>query len=185
MIRVNFSDLEIKLLNKAHDISVFDCEQQDINKFLMDDSYNQMEHNMNVTHVFLYNSVIVAYFTLCADSIKIKQLKVEHKEELNQLGIDYEYLPALKLCRLGVDKNFKGNHIGPYILEIVIQNAMNLSKKIGLRYISVDAYFTAKWLYDKYNFKLFPKEDNKISRYEANPHPNQSIAMYRDIKKKY
>jgi len=29
-----------------------------------------------------------------------------------------------------------------------------MSKKVGIRYVSVDAYVTSKWLYDKYNFKL-------------------------------
>lgn len=188
MVNVEFSELNIEKLNDNHDLSNFDCGHRDITEFLLEDSRDQMEHNMNVTHLCMYNSTVAAYFTLCADSIKVKKLEDEHKEELDRLDIQYKYLPALKLCRLGVDEKFQGNRIGPNLVETVIQNAMRLSEKIGLRFVSVDAYYhSSKWLYDKYDFKLFPSEYDKIKRYEERPHPNQSVAMYRDIriKKKY
>lgn len=182
MVKVDFNDLEFEKLNEHHTISSFDCEHRDITNFLLDDSHYQMSHKMNVTHVCIYNSRVVAYFTWCADSVRVKNLEDDHKQELEDLGIDYKYLPAIKLCRLGVDKNFKGNHIGHYLVETVIQNSYNMSKKVGIRYVSVDAYVSAKWLYDKYNFKLFPKEENRLEKFLSRPHPNQSVAMYRDIR---
>lgn len=99
------------------------------------------------------------------------------------MGINYENVPALKLCRLAVDEKYKGNRIGPELVELTIANAKELSEKIGLRFITVDAYFKNKWLYDKYLFKIFPKEVSKLVRYERKPRPDQTISMYLDFHK--
>lgn len=66
---------------------------------------------------------------------------------------------------------------------MIIANARNLSKKIGIRFVTVDAYFEKRWLYEKYLFKYFPKELNKIPNYTKNPNEKNTIAMYRDIHK--
>lgn len=55
------------------------------------------------------------------------------------------------------------------------------SEKIGLRFITVDAYFKNKWLYDKYLFKIFPKEASKLVKYERSPRPDHTISMYLDF----
>jgi hypothetical protein len=176
-----FSDLEIVRLENHHNISSFDCENRDLNEFLTNKSHFQMDHKMNVTYICKHDFKVVAYFTWCNDSIRIKKLQKQHRDALKNKGIDYEYLPALKLCRLAVDTDYQGNRIGPDLVELVIKNALRLSQKIGLRYITVDAYFQNKWLYDKYQFKVFPNEIGKIVKYKRNPRADHTIAMYLDI----
>lgn len=184
MVDIVFSELHIERLDKKHDINGFDCGIKDLNEFLSNQSYYQMDHKYNVSYVCEYNSKIVAYFTWCNDSIKTKILDDHLKEELELLGIKYAYLPAIKLCRLAVDNNYKGNRIGPTLVELTLKNAGYLSNKIGLRFVTVDAYFKNKWLYDKYDFKIFPKERSKIEKYTRNRRDDHTIAMYYDIRKK-
>jgi hypothetical protein len=83
-----------------------------------------------------------------------------------------------------VDANYQGNKIGHNLVELVIKNALKLSLKIGLRYITVDAYFQNRWLYNKYQFKVFPNEIGKIVKYQRNPQSDHTISMYLDIKRK-
>jgi hypothetical protein len=101
MFKLKFRDLQIERLGNYHDISNFDCENHDLNEFLTEKSIYQMSHKMNVTYLCLHDLDVVAYFTWCTDSIKIKNLEKQHRKELKDKKIDYKYLPALKLCRLG------------------------------------------------------------------------------------
>lgn len=184
MVKLDFSDLNIEKLEVHHNIDDFDCGVKDLNEFLIEESYHQMERKYNVSYVCKYKSNLVAYFTWCNDSIKVKNLEDEHKEELIKKNLDYKYLPAIKLCRLAVDNEFKGNRIGPNLVELTIKNARNLSNRIGLRFITVDAYFQKKWVYEKYKFKIFRKEMWKIPKYTRNGRDDQTITMYKDIHKK-
>jgi GNAT superfamily N-acetyltransferase len=181
MVVIDFSDLEIKRLDDTHDVSNFECDIEDLNEFLIEKSHHQMRNRWNVTFVCLYQSIVVAYFTWCADSIRVKELEKEDKEDLKDLGIIYNDLPALKLCRLAVDKKYEGNRIGPGLVELTIANARYLSKIVGVRFITVDAYFMNKWLYEKYKFKISPKEKPKLTKYARNPKEDHTISMYKDI----
>lgn len=183
MVKISFDDLEIEKLGDSHEIACFDCTNKDLNEFLNEEAHYQMNNKLNVTYVCKYNSEVVAYFTWCSDSIILKNLEADDKKELEGLGVDYKNLPALKLCRLAVDENCQGNRIGPELVELTILNAKELSEKIGLRFITVDAYFKNKWLYNKYLFKIFPKEAPKLIKYERNPRPDHTIAMYLDFHK--
>lgn len=66
-------------------------------------------------------------------------------------------------------------------MELIIKNALALSGKVGLRYITVNDYCLTKWLYDKYEFELFPKENRKLIKYKRNPRPDHTVSMYMDI----
>lgn len=166
---------------KPHKIDDFECSIKDLNEFLIQESPHQMNNKLNVTFVCLYGWTVVAYFTQCTDSIRVKDLKDRHKQNLEELDINYDDLPALKLCRLAVDKNYFGNKIGHKLVELIIKNALALSGKVGLRYITVNDYCLTKWLYDKYEFELFPKENRKLIKYKRNPRPDHTVSMYMDI----
>lgn len=183
MSQIEFNDLVIEKLEDHHDISCFECGNPDLNEFLIEKSRDQMNNKVNVTYLCKYDSYLVAFFTWCADSIMLKKIIDKDKEYLEELGINYETLPALKLCRLAVDKQYHGNRIGPELVELVISTALELSKTIGLRFITVDAYCNARWLYDKYLFEMFPKEERKLVKYKRNPRPEHTISMYLDIHK--
>lgn len=149
----------------------------------MENAHHQMSNKLNVTYICTYNLDIVAYFTWCSDSIIFKKLDSSLKKELIDRKINYENVPALKLCRLAVSYKYHGNRIGPELVELTIANAKELSKKIGMRFITVDAYFKNKWLYDKYLFKIFPQEKRKLIKYKRNPREDQTISMYLDFHK--
>lgn len=182
---IKYSDLVIEKLDTNHDLYGFNCGMKDINEFLQDDSLTQMVFRFNVTYVCNYNSEIIGYFTLCSDAIQFKNIEDDDKILLKTKDVDYPNLPALKLCRLGIHSEHQNKGIGTYLVSRVIRQALELSENIGIRFVTVDAYYmSGSWEFyrDKFLFKLFPKEENKINNvYKHRPNPKQSVAMYLDI----
>lgn len=183
---VNVDRLVIEKL-EDHFIADFSSDIEDLTEFLCENSRVQMDARINVTYVATYEEVVVAYFTLSADSIRLKDVSEEGKKLLENKGIRYPSLPALKLCRLAVQKEYTHNRIGTYLVEKIIRQAQDLSGKIGLRFITVDAYLGSYCFYrDNFQFKLFPKQkyEDKIGVYSSNPHKfeeTETIPLYLDI----
>lgn len=131
-----------------------------------------MDVRINVTYVVHYNGIVLAYFTLSADSIHLKDIGEQGKKLPEDKGMRYHSLPALKLCRLAVQKEYTNNGIGTYLIEKLIRQAQDLSSKIGLRFITVGAYLGSFSFYmDKFQFKHFPKQkyEIKIKDYLSSP----------------
>ena len=67
--------------------------------------------------------------------------------------------PAVKLCRLAVDKQAKGNQIGSGLLDY-IKSMFVINNKTGCRFITVDAYLDAIPFYEKNGFRMMNLEDD-------------------------
>lgn len=67
--------------------------------------------------------------------------------------------PAVKLCRLAVDKTLKGQSIGTYLLNF-IKSFFVVNNKTGCRFLTVDAYKAAVPFYEKNGF--VPLNDDDI-----------------------
>ena len=124
---------KLKIIKADKDIlrSVeFDCGDEDLNEFLLEDSFINIDNSLSKIYLCLYENKVVAFFSLSADSIKINE----------KLEIAYRTYPAIKIGRLAVHKDFQGMHIGSILIDWVVGFCLELRKDIGVRFISVDAY---------------------------------------------
>ncbi|MCL2115738.1 MAG: GNAT family N-acetyltransferase [Methanobrevibacter sp.] len=126
----------------------FDCEHDDLNEFLKEDSIKQKEWMLNSTYLASYNDEIIGFFTLSTDKIKIKDLEDQYKEKFKN-KVNYKEFPALKIGRLGVSSSYKSKGIGTYLFKWIISKSINLSKEIGFRFITVDTYVSSYKFYKK------------------------------------
>jgi hypothetical protein len=97
-------------LAKYHDISRFDCGDEDINDFLKNDALRYQERKIATTTIFIHNDEIIGFFSAAADSLK---LRLEEKESAE---LDHKLLPefpAMKIARLGETKGLEGSLSGP------------------------------------------------------------------------
>lgn len=76
-------------------------------------------------------------------------------EEYGEINSDIMRNTASNDLKRRVNNTDQGNRIGPDLVELVIKNALRLSQKIGLRYLTVDAYFQNKWFMININLKYF------------------------------
>ena len=143
----------------------FDCGDDDLNEFLLVDSIDNLDNSLCIIFLCIYDDVVVAFFSLSADSIKVT----------DKLKIDYPVYPAVKIGRLGVSKDYQNLNIGSMIIEWVIGFCRILRKEIGIRFVSVDAYNDENVIrfYQHNFFRVLESAMKKSNR--------RNIPMYRDI----
>ncbi len=174
MIRIDESGIEIVKLREdgIHLVEGFDCGDVDLNEFLKKDSLTYLEGKLAVTYLLLHEGNLRGFFCVSNDSIP---LGGKDRRVLQKLGKRQKTYPALKIGRLGIQKEFQNKGFGTFIVNYVVGMALIHSKKVGCRYIAVDAYDNKRSLsfYKKNGFKML-----KETRRETN------IPMYLDLLKK-
>ena len=93
-------------------------------------------------------NTVVAFFTIVPESFKILR---QVKEEKNK---PYTQIPAFKIARLAVDKNFQGCGLGAFLMDYALGFIIQkLIKNGGGRYITVDAFpHRIKWYKENFGF---------------------------------
>jgi hypothetical protein len=155
----NLADLQIvKFEPNIHNVQAFDCDDADLNDFLKSDAARYQQEHLSCTRVALYQEQIVGYITLLADCIVLKTS--EKKKWLPFYDKIYQF-PALKIGRLGIQKDVQGTRIGPALLQYAIGLVVTMNREldIGCRFITVDAYPKSISWYQK-NFFVFNKHYN-------------------------
>ena len=149
----NFYDFDmVPLGTEGLDISAFDCNCDEVNSFFQDEATAYQDELFGKSY-FLCNpedwSDVAAGFTVANASIFTKRLpnsrrKKVGKEVHHEKGmINY---PAVLLAQLGVDKRYKGCHLGAQIIDFVADWFTNDDNKSGCRHLIVDAYDNPKLL---------------------------------------
>lgn len=172
-IKNNYS---IKKLSSDDDLTNFSCGLDDMDEFLINDALNQQQDNLNVTYLVLCDNNIIGFFSLLADSIKIKDIGKEY-------DISYETSPAIKIGRLAVDEKYRSKGIGTVILDNICKNIKLISKKVGIRFITIDAYCGVRKFYYKNEFKHFKINNAKKLKRTAERNEKTTIPLYKDIKR--
>lgn len=139
-VRYPIEDIEIVALSEIYSgfIESFECLIKDLKDFLKGDALRQQIEAVNFTYLWIskQNRVLLWYLTLCTDAI---HLGGEKKEELLQSKVFYKGLPALKICRMAVHKDFTRQGIGTAMLAFVINIALGINNAVGCRFLTVEA----------------------------------------------
>ncbi|MFQ6073434.1 MAG: GNAT family N-acetyltransferase [Methanosarcinales archaeon] len=177
MNKVSIID-ELQLIELAEDddLSAFNSSSEDLNDFLKKDAWIYQKNLMGKTFLCKYKENIVAYITLLTDSIKVKEIQNEDKEE----KVHISYYPAVKIGRLAVDQRFEHQGIGTFLLKTAIGNAIELSKYAACRFVILDAKRESIEFYKKQYFKLIKKHEKK--RYPTMYF--DLLPVYEEIKKR-
>lgn len=157
---------EVRRLNKKEIVKSFDCGDADLNDFILSESLFYRKTLLAVSYVVeekLDSHPVSAYFSLANDKISLNDF--ESKTEFNRFRkhrfVNEKRLksyPAVKICRLGVDKRTKGVHMGSFLLDF-IKSYFIIDNKTGCRFLTVDAYADAIPFYQKNGFIPLNEED--------------------------
>lgn len=159
-------ELRIYKLGKDENVPSFDCGDEDLNEFILQEAVAYRKALLAVSYVVVKEETkqIVGYFSLANDRISLSDF--ESKTEFNRFRkhrfINEKRLksyPAAKICRLGVDLSARGQHIGSYLLDF-IKSYFVAENKTGCRFLTVDAYAAAIPFYLRNEF--VPLNDDDI-----------------------
>ena len=160
---MDFSKLSQIQLSSETIIKPFKCAEDDLNGFLFDDAKHFQKELMSVTYLIEDNEqdVTVAYFSLLADKITFNP---DEKSVWNKLNRNIpnskrrRNYPALKIGRLAVNEKYAGAGVGTFVLDS-IKYAFTSVKRLGCRFLTVDALNSATKFYEKNGFQFFTELD--------------------------
>lgn len=152
---ISAEKLSLVRLAKFHDLSGFDCatenEYKDLNDFLKEDALKYQELGLSVTYVCIYQEQIVGYVTLCADAVRI----TPNEKQAFFDDIAPTEVPAIKIARLAVHKDFQNKGIGRYMILRALIMARDAKANIGIRVVTVEAkQGSVNYYKEKLGFKL-------------------------------
>jgi len=157
-------NLIIEQLNTSlHDRKSFDCGEDELNIFLKQHANQNQSKNMSKTYVAVVavsaddHKKIYGYYTLSAGHIECAQLPEIVKTKLPKYPI-----PIARIGRLAVDKDYKGQGIGGFLLHDAFTNVLRIADKMGVFAVVVDAKNdNAKSFYGNYGFTEL--QDSKLT----------------------
>lgn len=159
------ADYEIRKLELIDSVKQFDCGDEDLNDFIINDAPLYRKTLLAMTYVLEHKNTnrVVAYFSVANDHISIKDFPTntdfnrfrKHKFVNEKRLKSY---PAIKLCRLGIDKSIQGQQIGTFLIDF-ISTLFITDNKSGCRFLTVDAYYNAIPFYLKNDFEFLSSED--------------------------
>jgi hypothetical protein len=163
-VRISLSDLSIIPFDpKTHDVSGFQCGDDDLEEFLKEDAAQYQNHHISFTRVVYLKNELVGYATFLTDCIVLKSGEKRKLVDFHQSVLQW---PALKIGRLAVTTaRQKTQGIGTSILQYTIGLALRLGSEsgVGCRFITVDAYPQSISWYTQKNF-VFNKHYQEIPK---------------------
>lgn len=152
--------MRIVRLTPDHMIGEFDCGNQDLNEFLLNDSKHYQQKLLSVTYIIENGDKIAGYFSILNDKISIAESdkatwrKIKKVFRHSKHRTDY---PAVKIGKLAIDLRYHHMNLGSNILDFIKLMFMN-NNRTGCAFITVDALKGALQFYLKNNFKEMTKE---------------------------
>ena len=152
---VNLEDLQ--------ELKPFDCGDKDLNEFLTEDARFYAEQLLANTFVLEDDNETIAYYSLLNDKISQTTLpkniwrklrkKLPHEKHLGSY-------PAVKIGRLAISKNFRGQGIGTNIINGIMHLLVTQRGLSACRFLTVDAYRDAVPFYEKNDFIKMINDDD-------------------------
>jgi GNAT superfamily N-acetyltransferase len=161
---MDFNQFALERLHSDSQLTPFDCGDEDLNDFIINDAKDFHNHLIAVTYLLKFDKKVVAFFSVLNDRISIEDFDSNRQfwgviRSIMPEGKRFRSYPAVKLGRLGVDASFKGQKIGKSILDY-LKYLFITENRTGCRYITVDAYNKSIGFYQKNGF-LFLKNKNE------------------------
>ena len=162
---MNLDKLSLIRLTEDYDIKPFDCDDADLNGFLFDDAKAALGELIAITYLLEDVEKTIGYFCISNDKISSEDTRGRtifqewRLFKFGNTGFDNLHsFPAVKIGRLAIDNEYKGNGIGRWMLDYLKYSFTN-NNKTGCRFITVDAYDKSLGFYDKNNFIYLTNKD--------------------------
>lgn len=136
-----------------HDRAAFNSDSERLNIYLQKQASQDVRKRLAKCYVALANDTQIAgYYTLSAASVALTELPKELATKMPR----YPSVPAARMGRLAIDKDFAGRGLGSALLADAIYRAMNST--LGCYALFVDAKSNhAARFYQHHGFQALPE----------------------------
>lgn len=129
-------ELSFRKLTEDVELSSFCCDKDDelgIDEFIHSEALDYQKGHYGVTYLFYHSNEIVGFVTVAMGSVRAKELP-EEMETNDESRI--KTFPSLLIGQLGVDNKYRKRNLGSILCDWCVGLAVELSDRIGCRYVS-------------------------------------------------
>lgn len=148
------SAFAIEKLRGDHDLSLFDCGKEELNRFLTRFALANQQAQSAQTYVACQGASVVGYYSLTFGSVAHDQPPERVKK-----GLARHPIPVMILARLAIDRQFQGKGLGQGLLKNALERTARAAEIGGLRAILIHAKDESAWVfYEHFNFEPSPTD---------------------------
>ena len=150
--------ISVALDVKKHNRNSFDCGVDVLNNYLKLTANQQSKKDNSRTYILTNkeDTSIIGFYTLAMATIDLssfpEKLQKKHQSH-NSIAL---------IARLAVDKKYMKNAIGSWLLVDALKKLLNASDMVGFPLVVVDSKDGVSSFYEKYGFKKFEDQSNKL-----------------------
>ncbi len=183
-VKISVEDLRVEKISDRHVpiLMEFKSSNKELRDFLIEDALENQEISISTTYLIFYNPLnkLLAYVTLCSDAIRVHGTKLG--KTFHDKGVPYKTLPALKVCRLCIDKDYEHRGIGTITTLFTMRKLLEINEKSSCRFLVVDAKRDSVQFYKKNKFQILKsREKGTLPMYYD---MIKQIKLFRENKKK-
>lgn len=181
--QIKWNEYRLVKLRADSFLEGFDCEDEDLNEFILDDAKIYQSQLLAVTYLLvkpknidklIFDEIdfkvekgdeIAAFFSVFNDKVTVENFdsKSQYRKVLKAQGLphvkrNWKSYPAVKIGRLAVSKPYKHKGIGTALLDY-IKTLFITDNRTGCKFITVDAYRKSLNFYVKNSFIYFSESD--------------------------
>lgn len=155
--------MRVVRLTSDYELSAFDCGDQNLNEFLLEDAKPALE--LRIANTFILeddNGRIVAYFCLLNDKVSKTEIIGSRWKKIKERfphSKQFSSYPTIKIGRFAVSSEFHGHHIGTWLMDALKDQLNTKMAQSAFRFITVDAYISAVPFYEKNGFVFLNTKD--------------------------
>ena len=154
------SGLRLALLTAEHDVSPFDCGNDQLTSWLIRHALASQRADLARTYVALEGEQIVGYLSLTTGSVRRDEAPKRYAR-----GMPAHPIPTILIARLAVDHRRQGRQLGSRLLAEALRLAVTASDAAAARLVVVDAIDErAAAFYRKRGFIDVPENSLRLYR---------------------
>ena len=160
--------MELVPLTPDYPLTAFDCDDEDLNTFMLDDAKTSQE--LRIANTFILEADdgrIAAYFCLLSDKVSKDEVIGSRWKKVRSRfpkGKQFRSYPSAKIGRLAVSLDFRGLHVGKTMMKMLVRKLQSERNALAYRFITVDAYLSAVPFQDRVGGKRGGDSDQRDVR---------------------
>ena len=148
----------VERLSESHDLSVFDCGKESLNRWLRRFSFVNQKSDSARTYVVRRSGPVVGYYSLTAGSVR-----PEDAPSRVAKGLARHPIGVILLARLAVDRGEQGRGLGKALLKDALLRSAAAADMIGARAVLVHAIDeSARRFYERFDFERSPLDEFEL-----------------------